>query len=154
GGEIELIGVGTARAVLLTSDAKHNGPGKQLTNEDARAGIMTRWLATDYQPEPSHATFHADRPGLLVLATDGLWRHLPTPEAMAKILTEEAYHDAQLAANQLTEHARDAGGEDDLTAVVTLIAPVTRPTPWFDNQSPGSVRGTSAAQQEIGANLA
>ncbi len=110
--------------------------GAQLTVDDSRGGdvtdggIMTRWAAGDYRPEPTVTTPASSGPGLLVLATDGLWRYLTTAGDLARALTETTPAGRSLitdpveAAARLAEAARAAGGRDDLTvAVMTAGSP-------------------------------
>ncbi|MBO0851168.1 MAG: hypothetical protein J2P20_17025, partial [Pseudonocardia sp.] len=124
GGTITLLGAGSARGVFLPSTGERTG--RQLTVDHTRpgpitkGGVMTRWLGTDYQPEPQLFTEQVTEPGLLVLVTDGVWRYLPTPDELADVLTDEARANPELAAAQIAEAANVAGGVDDLT--VTVIA--------------------------------
>ncbi|WP_343945443.1 protein phosphatase 2C domain-containing protein, partial [Pseudonocardia zijingensis] len=121
--------VGTARAYHLPLDRAAHGDGEQLTVDDTRGGditgggIMTRWAASDYRPEPRITTRPAGVPGLLVLATDGLWRDLAKPADLAGALPAAAYADPALAATHLAAAARRVVGRDDLTVAV-LQAPV------------------------------
>lgn len=81
-------------------------------------------------------TFRAAVPGLLVLVTDGLWRHLPEARDLARTLGADAGVgivagiDPTRAATLLADAARAAGGLDDLTVAVLssgATAPPGRP---------------------------
>ncbi|MHA6628428.1 preprotein translocase subunit SecA [Pseudonocardia sichuanensis] len=113
--------VGTARAFHVPFDRTQ--PTTQITVDDSRGGaitdggVMTRWAAGDYRPAPTVTTVRPDEPGLLVLATDGLWRYLPTPDALSAALPA-GLRTADAAAQRLAESGHRAGGRDDLTVAV------------------------------------
>jgi serine/threonine protein phosphatase PrpC len=158
---IALLGAGSARGYLLP--ATDPTSGRQLTVDHTRpgpitqGGVMTHWLGTDYQPEPTLTAEPIRGPGLLVLATDGLWRYLPTTKDLADVLTEaDALTDPQKAATALVDAARAAGGVDDLTVAVILVNPrgiaptgparTSRPTgPTISGAPPGSAPTTTSA---------
>ncbi|MGI5126743.1 DUF4781 domain-containing protein [Pseudonocardia sp. CA-107938] len=133
-GRITIIWAGSARAYVVPSDPA--ATGDLLTVDDTRGGditdggIMTRWAASDYRPEPSVLQVPAGVPGLLVLVTDGLWRYLPTAGAIAGVLGPAGramVTDPGEAAARLAAAARAAGGRDDLTvAVLHLPARASR----------------------------
>jgi serine/threonine protein phosphatase PrpC len=132
-GTITTIHAGTARAYYLPLFPGRNG--LQLTVDDSRGGditdggIMSRWAGSDYHPAPTVTTFGPNVPGLLVLATDGLWRYLPTAEALAAKLSGSAYLDPAEAARQLADAARTEGGRDDLTVAVLQAGALGRAGP-------------------------
>ena len=52
---------------------------------DARAHAITGWLGADaYELEPHTASFKPDRPGVVVVCTDGLWNYAESAEEMAE----------------------------------------------------------------------
>ena len=51
---------------------------------DERAHAITGWLGADaYELEPHTASFKPDRPGVVVVCTDGLWNYAEAAEEMA-----------------------------------------------------------------------
>ena len=125
-GTITIFHVGTARAYYLPFDTTLDG--EQRTTDDSRgghitdAGVMTRWAGSDYRPEPTITRFEPGTPGVLVLATDGLWRYLDGPAELTEALG--TYTHPTAAAARLADAAHLAGGRDDLTvAVMQAIAP-------------------------------
>lgn len=52
---------------------------------DERAHAITGWLGADaYELEPHTASFKPDRPGVVVVCTDGLWNYAEAAEEMAE----------------------------------------------------------------------
>jgi serine/threonine protein phosphatase PrpC len=83
---------------------------------------MTRWVAGDFRPEPTVTPYRPTAEGLLVLATDGLWRYLSTPRDLVRKL-DGAYTDATTAVTRLANAAGAAGGVDDLTVAALPSTP-------------------------------
>jgi 8-oxo-dGTP pyrophosphatase MutT (NUDIX family) len=114
--------VGTARAYWLS--AADPARSAQWTEDHTRGGsivdggIMTRYLASDFHPEPTIGRQRPSGPGTVVLATDGLWRYLPTPGDLATVI---AGGGGTNAAGRLADAAQLAGGVDDLTAAVVPV---------------------------------
>ncbi|OLT04523.1 hypothetical protein BJF90_22055 [Pseudonocardia sp. CNS-004] len=129
-GTITISHLGTARAYYLPLDRTRleTHPDIQLTFDDSRGGditdggIMTRWAASDYMPEPAVTTVTPPVPGVLVLATDGLWRYLPKPADLGKMIFATGAGGPDDGATLLADTARNEGGRDDLTVAV-LYAP-------------------------------
>ncbi|WP_200259493.1 protein phosphatase 2C domain-containing protein [Streptomyces sp. HSG2] len=94
---------------------------------DERAHAITGWLGADaYELEPHTASFAPDRPGVVVVCTDGLWNYAETAGEMAAIVPHDAAERPLHAARVLVGHALDGGGHDNVTvAVVPFPA-----TPW------------------------
>jgi len=86
------------------------------------AHTLTRWLGADTEPQPwaesSVHTITVVGPGALLLCSDGLWNYLPDAADIARFCSGT---DAAAAARALTEHALDAGGEDNITVAVIPI---------------------------------
>ncbi|WP_053912467.1 PP2C family serine/threonine-protein phosphatase [Streptomyces sp. TP-A0875] len=95
---------------------------------DERAHAITGWLGADaYELEPHTAAFKPDRPGVLVVCTDGLWNYAESPEEMARVLPADAAARPLHAARVLVGHALDGGGHDNVTvAVVPFPGPPAR----------------------------
>ncbi|MER6473456.1 PP2C family serine/threonine-protein phosphatase [Streptomyces collinus] len=92
---------------------------------DERAHAITGWLGADaYELEPHTASFKPDRPGVVVVCTDGLWNYAETAEEMAEIVPLDAATRPLHAARVLVGHALDGGGHDNVTvALVPFPAP-------------------------------
>jgi PPM family protein phosphatase len=86
------------------------------------AHTLTRWLGADTEPQPwSESSVHTVTvvgPGALLLCSDGLWNYLPDAADIARFCSGT---DAAAAARALTEHALNAGGEDNITVAVIPI---------------------------------
>ncbi|MGW3419703.1 PP2C family serine/threonine-protein phosphatase [Streptomyces phaeochromogenes] len=92
---------------------------------DERAHAITGWLGADaYELEPHTASFKPDRPGVVVVCTDGLWNYAEGAEEMAEVIPPDAADRPLHSAQVLVGHALDGGGHDNVTvAVVPFPAP-------------------------------
>lgn len=92
---------------------------------DERAHAITGWLGADaYELEPHTASFKPDRPGVVVVCTDGLWNYAEAAEEMAEVMPPDAERRPLHAAQVLVGHALDGGGHDNVTvAVLPFPAP-------------------------------
>ncbi|RDG35284.1 PP2C family protein-serine/threonine phosphatase [Streptomyces corynorhini] len=90
---------------------------------DERAHAITGWLGADaYELEPHTASFKPDRPGVVVVCTDGLWNYAEGVDEMARALPADAAHRPLHAAQVLVGHALDGGGHDNVTVAVLPFA--------------------------------
>jgi serine/threonine protein phosphatase PrpC len=92
---------------------------------DERAHAITGWLGADaYELEPHTASFKPDRPGVVVVCTDGLWNYAEAAEEMAEVVPPDAAARPLHSARVLVGHALDGGGHDNVTvAVLPFPAP-------------------------------
>lgn len=92
---------------------------------DERAHAITGWLGADaYELEAHTASFKPDRPGVVVVCTDGLWNYAEAAEEMAEALPLDAVVRPLHSARVLVGHALDGGGHDNVTvAVLPFPAP-------------------------------
>ncbi len=92
---------------------------------DERAHAITGWLGADaYELEPHTASFKPDRPGVVVVCTDGLWNYAETAEEMCEAVPPDAADRPLHSARVLVGHALDGGGHDNVTvAVLPFPAP-------------------------------
>ncbi|MEU9732632.1 protein phosphatase 2C domain-containing protein [Streptomyces sp. NPDC048002] len=92
---------------------------------DERAHAITGWLGADaYELEPHTASFKPDRPGVVVVCTDGLWNYAEGAEEMAEVVPLDAATRPLHSAQVLVGHALDGGGHDNVTvAVLPFPAP-------------------------------
>ncbi|WP_351227689.1 PP2C family serine/threonine-protein phosphatase [Streptomyces sp. NPDC002133] len=133
--------VGDSRAYWVPDD--RSGPPARLTEDDSwaaqmvstglmseaeayadeRAHAITGWLGADaYELEPHTAAFKPDRPGVVVVCTDGLWNYAEAAEELARILPQDAAGRPLAAAQVLVGHALDGGGHDNVTVAVLPFA--------------------------------
>lgn len=90
---------------------------------DERAHAITGWLGADaYELEPHTASFKPDRPGLVVVCTDGLWNYAESAAEMAAAVPVDAYERPLHGAQVLVGHALDGGGHDNVTVALLPFA--------------------------------
>ncbi|MFE2354831.1 PP2C family serine/threonine-protein phosphatase [Streptomyces parvulus] len=86
---------------------------------DDRAHAITGWLGADaYELEPHTASFKPDRPGVVVVCTDGLWNYAESAEEMADAMPLDAASRPLHGARVLVGHALDGGGHDNVTVAL------------------------------------
>ncbi|MGW1194252.1 PP2C family protein-serine/threonine phosphatase [Streptomyces sp. NPDC002536] len=86
---------------------------------DERAHAITGWLGADaYEVEPHTASYHPDRPGVVLVCSDGLWNYAESAEQMADIVPADARTRPLECARRLLAHALDGGGHDNVTVAV------------------------------------
>ncbi|MFG3283939.1 PP2C family serine/threonine-protein phosphatase [Streptomyces sp. NPDC048111] len=90
---------------------------------DERAHAITGWLGADaYELDPHTASFKPDRPGVVVVCTDGLWNYAEAAEELARVLPPDAAQRPLHSAQVLVGHALDGGGHDNVTVAVLPFA--------------------------------
>ncbi|MEV5616306.1 protein phosphatase 2C domain-containing protein [Streptomyces bacillaris] len=153
GGLLVVGWVGDSRVYWVPDD--RSGPPARLTEDDSwaaqmvaaglmneaeayadeRAHAITGWLGADaYELEPHTAAFKPDRPGLVVVCTDGLWNYAESAEEMAAAVPPEAHRSPLRGAQVLVGHALDGGGHDNVTVALLPFAV----EPQGAGSSPGS----------------
>ncbi|MEU3848665.1 PP2C family serine/threonine-protein phosphatase [Streptomyces sp. NPDC029554] len=129
--------VGDSRAYWVPAD--RSAPPARLTEDDSwaaqmvaaglmneaeayadeRAHAITGWLGADaYELEPHTAAFKPDRPGVVVVCTDGLWNYAEAAEEMARVVPLDAATHPLHSARVLVGHALDGGGHDNVTVAL------------------------------------
>jgi serine/threonine protein phosphatase PrpC len=129
--------VGDSRAYWVPSD--RSTPPARLTEDDSwaaqmvaaglmneaeayaddRAHAITGWLGADaYELDPHTASFKPDRPGVVVVCTDGLWNYAEAAEDMARVVPADSSARPLHSAQVLVGHALDGGGHDNVTVAV------------------------------------
>ena len=99
--------------------------GPEAAYSDPRAHAITRWVAADGPPGPAHVVAHAaDRPGVLLICSDGLWNHIPHPADLARLVHTDG---PPATARAMLEAALNDGGTDNTTLVVVDVAPEGSP---------------------------
>jgi serine/threonine protein phosphatase PrpC len=149
-GDVTLCWLGDSRAYWLAAEESGSA---QLTRDDSVAGgmveaglateetamalphahVLTRWLgaeAADLDGDLGRAPHveHYTPPGqgVLLVCSDGLWNYLPEASELARLALPKALTDPLGAANDMVQFAVDAGGADNITAV---LIPFTAPEP-------------------------
>lgn len=86
---------------------------------------ITHWVGPDSPERPPRlVSLRPDRPGRLVLCTDGLWNYAPEADELARLLDGLPAGAAPAAvARALTDTANDRGGHDNITVAVVDIDP-------------------------------
>ncbi|MEV1043615.1 PP2C family serine/threonine-protein phosphatase [Streptomyces sp. NPDC049916] len=133
--------VGDSRVYWVPED--RSGPPARLTEDDSwaaqmvaaglmneaeayadeRAHAITGWLGADaYELEPHTAAFRPDRPGLVVVCTDGLWNYAESAQEMAAAVPADARTRPLHGARVLVGHALDGGGHDNVTVALLPFA--------------------------------
>ncbi|MFI1961449.1 PP2C family serine/threonine-protein phosphatase [Streptomyces althioticus] len=93
--------------------------GEAEAYADHRAHAITGWLGADaYELEPHTAAFKPDRPGVVVVCTDGLWNYAESADDMAGAVPADAAARPLHAARVLVGHALDGGGHDNVTVAL------------------------------------
>ncbi|WP_228454976.1 PP2C family protein-serine/threonine phosphatase, partial [Streptomyces alkaliphilus] len=147
GGELIVGWVGDSRAYWVPMDGE--GRPTRLTEDDSwaaqmvRAGLLgeeeamadrrahaiTAWLGADNpRVEPHTATFAPDRPGVVVVCTDGLWNYADAADRMATVVPPQTRTAPLTGARQLVRYALDSGGHDNVTVAVIPL-PLEAPAP-------------------------
>ncbi|MFJ3585099.1 PP2C family protein-serine/threonine phosphatase [Streptomyces sp. NPDC090127] len=86
---------------------------------DERAHAITGWLGADaYELEPHTAAFKPDRPGVVVVCTDGLWNYAEAAGEMARVVPADTAGRLLHGAQVLVGHALDGGGHDNVTVAL------------------------------------
>jgi serine/threonine protein phosphatase PrpC len=145
-GLVTLCWLGDSRAYWLTQPESES---RQLTRDDSVAGgmveaglateaaamasphahVLTRWLggdAADLDGDPKRAP-HVEQyappgGGSLLLCSDGLWNYLPEAGDLAELALPKALNDPLSAAIDLVQYAVEAGGADNITAILIPYA--------------------------------
>jgi len=141
-GDVTVCWLGDSRAYWL---APTESESVQLTRDDSvargmieaglaseetamglpHAHVLTRWLgaeAADLEGDPARAP-HVEQyappgAGVLLVCSDGLWNYLPEAAGLARLAMPRALTDPLGAANDMVRFAVDAGGADNITAVL------------------------------------
>jgi serine/threonine protein phosphatase PrpC len=106
--------VGDSRAYWLAGPASGG-----LTSDDAGDNhVLTAWLGADAGEVAAHIQIYApEGPGVILVCSDGLWNYYPEADALARLVPDAA-SSPLTAAQTLVRHAIEAGGRDNITALV------------------------------------
>ena len=105
----------------------------------ARSHVVTRWIGADaIDPAPHIVRFEPPGPGAVLLCSDGLWNYQPEPAKLGELALPGAIADPLGAARALIGFALEAGGMDNVTAVLAPFPLLG--LPWPDRcQRPGGL---------------
>ncbi|TXL88237.1 protein phosphatase 2C domain-containing protein [Streptomyces sp. IB2014 016-6] len=116
--------IGDSRAYWLPDD----GTCVALTEDDSgRHDALTAWLGADAgEPVARVRSYRPPGPGRLLLCTDGLTRHLSGADGPRAVLARRGYstprdHSLLEDARALIGYAMDAGGQDNITALLIQV---------------------------------
>jgi len=86
--------------------------------------VVTRWIGADLSdPEPHVTRYEPPGPGALLLCSDGLWNYAPEAAKLAELALPAALTDPLGAVRALVGFALDAGGADNVTAILAPFPP-------------------------------
>jgi serine/threonine protein phosphatase PrpC len=132
------LGTGPDLARLSTDDSLAEELVARGTMDEAQAlaspqaHVITRWLGADVaEPEPHVLQFQPPGPGVVLVCSDGLWNYRPEAAGLAELALPGALTDPLGAAAELVKFAIDAGGMDNITAVLAPfpLAPIPDEAP-------------------------
>ena len=105
----------------------------------AQGHVVTRWIGADVSdPAPHVVRFEPPGPGAVLLCSDGLWNYQPEPAKLAELALPAAIADPLGAVRALVGFALEAGGMDNVTAVLAPFPLLG--LPWPDRcQRPGGL---------------
>ena len=96
----------------------------------AQSHVVTRWLGADaIDPAPHVVRFEPPGPGAVLLCSDGLWNYQPEPAKLAELALPGAIADPLGSVRALVGFALEAGGMDNVTAVLAPFPPLGLPLP-------------------------
>ncbi len=164
GEAVTLCWLGDSRAYWLATDSTASA---RLTRDDSlaeemvtagllsetealaspQAHVVTRWVGADLggEPAPHVAVFEPPGPGVLLLCSDGLWNCQPEAAELARLALPAALTDPLGAAVTLVRFALDAGGKDNITAV---LAPFPPARPAEPSEAPQASQGGHSTSPE------
>ena len=91
----------------------------QQAMASAGAHALTKWLGVDsVDAAPTVTTVELLSPGLVVLASDGLWNYAPDPDDLARLIGPVGAEPPLDLARRLAGFAVHAGGADNITVAV------------------------------------
>jgi serine/threonine protein phosphatase PrpC len=129
-----------AQSYLLTLDdsvanemieAGLAGETEATASPDARK--LTRWLGGETAGLAGHSPhvvqYAPPNPGALLICSDGLWNYLPEAADLSRLALPKVLTDPLSASRDLVRFAIDAGGADNITAVLIPYPAPDAPDP-------------------------
>jgi serine/threonine protein phosphatase PrpC len=136
---------GTAGRLMTVDDSwaelkMREGVSRERALADPEAHTITRWLGADAESVvPTVTVGDVDRPGVLLLCSDGLWNYFARPDQLAGLLFAKEADGPLEQSRRLVRAALDAGGADN---VAVAVLPVDGPTGGRPDRS-GAAAGTA-----------
>jgi serine/threonine protein phosphatase PrpC len=101
-----------------------------LSEEEAMASpqahVITQWLGADFpDPQPHVTRFQPPGPGVVLVCSDGLWNYQPEAAGLGELALPAALTTTLDAVSALVKFANEAGGRDNITAVLVPFPPGT-----------------------------
>jgi len=94
--------------------------------DSPQAHVVTRWVgANPAEAQPHVKRFKPPGTGVLLLCSDGLWNYQPEAAGLAGLAMPAAQTDPLGSAQALVKFAIEAGGRDNITAVLIPFPPGT-----------------------------
>lgn len=86
---------------------------------DPRSHALVAWIGADAgDVQPHVGTARPNRPGVVLVCSDGLWNYLWDAEELAKAVLPAALDEPFRVATELTSVALERGGHDNITVVL------------------------------------
>ena len=103
------------------------GMARSDAEADATSHTITRWLGADsLDPTPEFRALAVDRPGWLLVCSDGLWNEASEPERLQALMADAAAAGATsptALAESLAAFANERGGRDNITVALARCVP-------------------------------
>jgi serine/threonine protein phosphatase PrpC len=120
------------------TDQIARGVARAEAEADNRAHSITRWLGAD-APEATArcSSISVDGPGWLLVCSDGLWNYCSAADELRSLvqsLVETQGDEPLKLAEALVAFANDAGGHDNVTAVLARVPAPGVPTSTDNNE--------------------
>ena len=119
-----------ARQLTVDDSFAEEGIAKGLLTPEQAAKSpflhsITHWVGPDAPERPPRAiSLRPERPGRLLLCTDGLWNYAPSADELRGLIDGLPADAAPVAvAHALADVANERGGHDNITAAVVDISP-------------------------------
>lgn len=103
------------------------GMSREQAERGVHAHAITKWLGpTASDVTPRVTSFTVDRPGWLVVCSDGLWNYASTPEELGSIARQiwasmPAGDGPEVLAHTLAQWANAQGGRDNITVALARL---------------------------------
>ena len=109
----------------LAAEAIARGTSPEDAYAAPDAHTITRWLGPDSVDAGPHiATVTPQGPGRLLVCSDGLWNYAETPDALQALVNGGPQGETAIeACRRLVRVALDAGGADNVSVAIALVAP-------------------------------
>jgi serine/threonine protein phosphatase PrpC len=146
--------VGDATALTLDDSFAQMQIAAGVPRGEAESGpqshAITRWLGADAPDhKPTTATMTLAEPGWLLVCSDGLWNYCSAAEELGDLVRQTSETSPQSAepmglARALVDWANAQGGQDNITAALARIEPVS-PAPSQSGTSSTSSTSSPAS---------